>query len=37
MNILDAIKTRRSIPIVKDEAVPKDLIEKVLEAGDICT
>ena len=33
MNILDAIKTRRSIPIVKDEAVPKDLIEKVLEAG----
>ena len=33
MNIHEAIKTRRSIPLVKDEAVPSELIEKILEAG----
>jgi nitroreductase len=33
LNIHEAIKTRRSIPLVKDEAVPSELIEKILEAG----
>ena len=33
MNIHEAIQTRRSIPIVTDEAVPTDLIEKILKAG----
>lgn len=31
--ILDVIKTRRSVRRFKSEAVPKDLIEKVIEAG----
>jgi nitroreductase len=33
MDVLTAIKTRRSIPLVKEDAVPKELIEKILEAG----
>lgn len=33
MEILDAIKTRRSIGKVKDQMVPKELIEKIIEAG----
>lgn len=33
MEVLEAIKTRRSIGKVKDQMVPKELIEKVIEAG----
>lgn len=33
MDVLEAIKTRRSIGKVKDIPVPNDLIEKILEAG----
>ncbi|MCM0648537.1 nitroreductase [Clostridium swellfunianum] len=33
MDVLEAIRTRRSIGKVKEEAVPKELIEKVIEAG----
>ncbi|WP_458413728.1 nitroreductase [Schinkia sp. CFF1] len=33
MDVLEAIKTRRSISKVKDTPVPMELIEKVLEAG----
>lgn len=33
MEVIDAIKTRRCIAKVKDEEVPKDLIEKIIEAG----
>ncbi|MDN4523094.1 nitroreductase family protein [Fictibacillus fluitans] len=33
MDIFDAIKTRRSIGKVKDEPVPQEFIEKILEAG----
>lgn len=33
MEVLEAIKTRRSIGKVQDRAVPKELIEKIIEAG----
>lgn len=33
MDVIDAIKTRRSIGKVKDDPVPSDCIEKILEAG----
>jgi nitroreductase len=33
MDILEAIKTRRSIGKVKDQMVPRELIEKIIEAG----
>lgn len=33
MDILELIKTRRSIGKVKDDMVPKELIEKIIEAG----
>lgn len=33
MNIHEAIKTRRSKPLVSDKAVPIELIEQVIEAG----
>lgn len=33
VDILDAIKTRRSIGLVSDEPVSKELINKILEAG----
>lgn len=33
MNIHEAIKSRRSIALVKDEDVPTDLIEQILGAG----
>ncbi|TLS38990.1 nitroreductase family protein [Pseudalkalibacillus caeni] len=33
MDVLEAIRTRRSIGVVKQDSVPKDLIEKILEAG----
>ena len=33
MEIFEAIKTRRSIGKVKDQIVPKELIEKIIEAG----
>ncbi|WP_102346346.1 nitroreductase family protein [Bacillus sp. Marseille-P3661] len=33
MDIFDAIKTRRSIGKVKEDPVPKELIEKILETG----
>ncbi|MCL4435743.1 MAG: nitroreductase [Thaumarchaeota archaeon] len=33
MDVFETIKTRRSIGKVKDEAPPKALIEKILEAG----
>ncbi len=33
MDVFEAIKTRRSIGKVKDEAPPKALVEKILEAG----
>jgi nitroreductase len=33
MDIFEAIKARRSMGLVKDEPVPKDVIEKILEAG----
>lgn len=33
MEVLQAIKTRRSIGKVKDDPVPKELIEKIIEAG----
>ncbi len=33
MDVFEAIKTRRSIGRVKNEAPPKSLIEKILEAG----
>lgn len=33
MDIFEAIKTRRSIGKVKDEMVPKELLEKIIEAG----
>lgn len=33
MEVLEAIKTRRSIGKVKDQMVPKELIEKIIEAG----
>ena len=33
MEVLEAIKTRRSIGKVKEQMVPKELIEKIIEAG----
>lgn len=33
MDVLEAIKTRRSYGLVSDKPVPKELIEKILEAG----
>ncbi|WP_141432532.1 nitroreductase [Bacillus sp. 03113] len=33
MDLFDAIKTRRSIGVVQQNPVPKELIEKILEAG----
>ena len=33
MNIHEAIQTRRSIPIVTEQVVPTNLIEKILESG----
>ncbi|WLD94536.1 nitroreductase [Alkalihalobacillus sp. AL-G] len=33
MDVLEAIKTRRSIGLVRDEAVPESVIEQILEAG----
>lgn len=33
MDVLEAIKTRRSIGLVSDNPVSKELIEKILEAG----
>jgi nitroreductase len=33
MDILEAIKTRRSFGLVKDESVPESVIEQILEAG----
>ncbi len=33
MNIHEAIKTRRSVPLLLDKEVPKELIEKIIEAG----
>lgn len=33
MNIHEAIQTRRSIPLVTEDPVPTDLIEKILESG----
>jgi nitroreductase len=33
MDLFEAIKTRRSIGLVKDDPIPKELIEKILEAG----
>jgi nitroreductase len=33
MDILEVIKTRRSIGKVKDEMVPRELLEKIIEAG----
>jgi nitroreductase len=33
LNIHEAIKTRRSIPLVTEQAVPEHLIEKIIEAG----
>lgn len=33
MNVLEAIKLRRSISKMKDQPVPKELIEQVIEAG----
>ena len=33
MNIHEAIKTRRSIPLVTEQAVPVELIEKIIESG----
>lgn len=33
MEVLEAIKTRRSVGKVKSDAVPRDTIEKILEAG----
>lgn len=33
MELFDAIKTRRSIGIVKEEPVPNQLIEQILESG----
>jgi nitroreductase len=33
MEVIEAIKTRRSIAKVKDKEVPRELIEKIIEAG----
>lgn len=33
MDVIEAIKTRRSIGKVKEDAVPKELIEKIIESG----
>ncbi|WP_175989239.1 nitroreductase [Bacillus sp. Marseille-Q1617] len=33
MDIFEAIQSRRSMGLVKDDPVPKDVIEKILEAG----
>lgn len=33
MEAIEAIKTRRSIGKIKDQEVPKELIEKIIEAG----
>jgi nitroreductase len=33
MDVLEAIKTRRSVGFVSDEPVSKDLLEQILEAG----
>lgn len=33
MEVLEAIKTRRSIGKVKDQMVPKELIEKIIDSG----
>ncbi|WP_032123421.1 nitroreductase family protein [Clostridium amazonitimonense] len=33
MDVIEAIKTRRSVGKVKDEEVPRELIEKIIEAG----
>lgn len=32
MEVIEAIKTRRSIGKVKDKEVPRELIEKIIEA-----
>ncbi|MCQ4085256.1 nitroreductase [Saccharibacillus sp. JS10] len=33
MELFEAIQTRRSIGVLKDEEVPRELIERILEAG----
>ena len=33
LNIHEAIKTRRSVPLLEDKAVPTELIEQIIEAG----
>ena len=33
MNIHEAIKTRRSVPLLEDKTVPTELIEQIIEAG----
>lgn len=33
METIEAIKTRRSIGIVKQDPVPKEMIEQIIEAG----
>lgn len=33
MNIHEAIKTRRSVPLMEDKDVPTELIEQIIEAG----
>ena len=33
MDVLEAIKTRRSIGVVKQDSVPKEIIEQIIEAG----
>lgn len=33
MDVIEAIKTRRSIGKVKEEDIPKEIIEKIIEAG----
>lgn len=33
MNVHEAIQTRRSKALIEDKAVPKELIEQIIEAG----
>lgn len=33
MDVFEAIKTRRSVGVVSDKEVPKEMVEKILEAG----
>lgn len=37
MNLEEAIRERRSIGVVKPDEVDQTLIEKLLQAGRICT